>query len=355
MFAYFFIFIVASLLGYLSQTKNKLANNIFIILTITVLTLFAGLRDVSVGTDTRNYVGSFQSERVAQNNAFETSSSLETGYLILEKQASELSDGYWVLLTLIMFIAISAYLYTINKLSKLNHVSIFLLLTLGSYLFIFNGARQGMAAAIYSIAIISLLERNFLRYILWIILASFFHKTVLIMIPLYFILNKVVSFKNLIIGFVSIVFIFYTMSSILHVFPFLGLDKYSVYDNRGASGGNLLLVFYLVNFLFLFFIKKYINHNEKYEYNTFLNLTYLNLLIYIVVILFELDVNLLRFSLYFSMGLILIWPIILTCNKLRSIRMGLYIVFWVMHLIFSYVYIAKMSNINPYLLNMSIF
>src|SRR5690625_5857440 len=68
-------------------------------------------------------------------------------------------------------------------------ISLYVYITGGLFLVSMNGIRQVLAAAIAFNAIHFLIKRNWLGYTLIIILASFFHQSALILLPIYFIVR----------------------------------------------------------------------------------------------------------------------------------------------------------------------
>lgn len=348
----FIVIIVSSLLQRFRHTPYL--SSLFKFILFLVLVLFASLRNASVGTDTNNYVGSFLSDRNRGYNIFEIQSSIETGYLFLERFAQLLTDQYWVLLLLVAMITVYFYLKTILKLSKNYGISFLVFITLGSYLFFFNGARQGIAAAIFSFSIIEIKKRNLKKYLLWIALAFLFHKTVIITTPLYYILRLKYSTKNLIIIIASSLLLINFSFDLLLIFPESFIDRFNVYENRGSRGGLLLTIFYVsITFIFIF-LHKFISLRSRKDYDVYLNMTIFSSIIYSGVYLAGLDINLVRLSLYFSLGFVLIWPIIF--KDIQHKLLPLLFVFFIFgHLIFYYVYLDKMADLIPYKLNKVLF
>ena len=356
MIPYFILLIIVVLLAFLT-TKISKGKNYVLLVTFLVLVLFAGLRDSSVGTDTDNYVGSFSSKRVANSGFFEFNSSLEIGYLVLEKIARILSSEYWVLLTFIAIIAVYFYMISIYTLSDNYVISIFLFITLSVYLFFFNGARQSIAAAIFSFSIVeSVKQRGFVRYMMWIALGFLFHKTIFIMTPFYFLIRKEVTIKNVLITSSILFLIFFLFYQMLALFPSDSIDKYSEYQNRGASGGGqLLMLFYILNLIFFTFMRLYIATENLFKYDIYYNLTLIYTLIFVFVSILHLDINLVRLSLYFAIGHLLIWPIIFDSVPLANMKKIFYLGFILIHLFFAKIFIGKMSNLNPYTFNWEVF
>ncbi|RLA64165.1 MAG: hypothetical protein DRQ78_06260 [Epsilonproteobacteria bacterium] len=344
MIPYFILLLVVVVLSLIAKKarNDKTLYRSVIFSIFLVLVLFAGLRDESVGTDTNNYIGMFQSDRVY--------SSLEIGYLLLQEITKLFSSEYWVLLTIIAIIVLFFYLKTILILSGNYTVSLFVFMTLATYLFFFNGARQGIAAAIFSFSIIAVVNKDYKRYYLWIAVAFLFHKSVLVTLPFYYLLRKKYSFKNLGILIVSLSFMILLFSQLLTLLPDTMTSRYSQYVDRGQRGGELLTIFHMIILSYFIFMRQYISRSQKNIYDIYLNMVTIFTLIFVMVSLAGLDVNLLRMSLYFSLGSILIWPIIFKTirKKLKPLVMLFFIIG---HLMFFYIYIGKMSDLYPFSFN----
>ncbi len=93
--------------------------------------------------------------------------------------------NFFVFVTSLITIGIN--LYTIKKYAYNLPFSLFLFFTT-SYMGQLNGIRQVMAAAILQLSIIWLIERKPVPYIILVLLLSNFHASILIMIPLYFVI-----------------------------------------------------------------------------------------------------------------------------------------------------------------------
>ncbi len=344
MIPYFILLFAVVLFSFVAKkAKNdKILYRSVIFFIFLLLVLFAGLRDGSVGTDTNNYIGMFQSDRVY--------SSLEIGYLLLQETTRLFSNEYWVLLTLIAAIVVFFYYKTILILSRNHTISIFVFITLGTYLFFFNGARQGLAAAIFSFAIVAVVNKDYKKYYLWVAVAFLFHKSVLVTLPFYYLLRKKYSLKNLVILLGSLLIMVLVFSQLLTVLPDAMTSRYSQYIDRGRGGGLLLTIFHVIILSYFIFMRQYISRSQKGIYDIYLNMVTIFTLIFVIVSVLGLDVNLLRMSLYFSLGSILIWPIIFKTMR-KKLKPLVMLFFIIGHLMFFYIYIGKMSNLYPFSFN----
>jgi hypothetical protein len=327
-------------------------NDFSIVFTGILLSLFAGFRSDYVGTDTSNYIYYF--DVFARNQTSYIRGNLEIGFFYLQKIALLISSDYWSILLVIALLSVFLYFFTIQKLSVNIRLSIFLFLTLAIYLFFFNGARQGIAISIASISTIYVIRKKMWWFLTCIVLASFFHRTALIMIPFYFILRRPYNKTNLIlyliIGFLS----FTLISKITSLFDDEVAARYNVYNTRGARGGELLSLFFIGITIFLIKIRKQIHQTNLKFYDTYLNFCLFNSIIYLVVLITASDVNFIRLTNYFSIGFVLIWPIVFKDVNLFK-QQSFKILFVFLHVLFYGFFIFKMAHLNPYILNSNIF
>lgn len=349
MIIYFILLALIMLL--LSNGSNKMRPNTGRInAVIIMMILFAGFRNQSVGTDTPNYVFFFIREA---GNYFK-SVNLELGFLTLETLASTISMQYWSLLLLIAIVSVIPYGYSIRKLSINYPLSFFIYITLAAYIFFFNGARQGMAAAIFTIALVFLMQRRLYWFVFWVLVASTFHRTIFIMLPFYFILRFEYSTLRMILFAVGSTIALTFLTFFLSFLDEGQQDKYADYVDRGATGGYLLGLFFFVISIALIYFRTTVPKEVHRTYDVYLNLCVFNSLIYLVVIAAGADVNFLRFSQYFLIGYVMIWPIIFKYTPAAKDAVFRY-VFYLLHLGFYAVYLSKMSNMIPYVLNLELF
>lgn len=355
MIIYFIVLLLVMILLTMDQ-RLKVAQNktsIYQVIAGVVLVLFEGFRSNFVGTDTNNYVGIFNGLQYGTYEFIDKNSTIEFGYMMLQKVAYIISPHYWSLLTMIAFVGVFISFKSFNLLSLNFKLSVFLFITLASYLFLFNGARQGLAACVYGIAFFYLVSKKLWYYMLWVFIATLFHKTAVIMVPFFYILHWKLSVKKMLL------FVLLSVISLLYLSTFLSFfedsvqDRYAVYENRGAQGGLLLGLFFILLSFYLVYLRKKIAAINQERYNIYLNTCVFSSLIYFVVIATGRDVNFIRLSLYFMIGYFLIWPIIFKDVKFFKSSFGK-LIFYTVHLVFFAVYLSKMSSLTPYQFNLNL-
>ena len=97
------------------------------------------------------------------------------------------SECYEVIFAVFGFVTLLIFLYVFYRDSADFSQSFFLFMTLGFYFQTFNTVRYYFALSVALGAMKYVLEKDYIRFVLFIVLASFFHKSVLLVLPVYFI------------------------------------------------------------------------------------------------------------------------------------------------------------------------
>lgn len=323
--------------------EKKALNRKSFWIPLFLLTLFAGLRSYRVGTDTGNYTRNFNSQ--LNIDSFEFNKDIEFGYQVLEYALLSVTSHYFWLLTITSFIIIYCYLSMMKKYSVNYWFSVFLFITLGVYTFFFNGLRQGLAMAIFMLAVPALLEKKFINYLLVCLFASLFHITALFIIPFYFIVNlRIKPIYKILITFLgsllaSRFLVFYISST---------NDRYKGYAQASEeAGGYLTIGFYTFIMILIIFVGYLYRIKDKHFQKL---LTFYASGVVFIIPLAMLGTNPSgpqRFLSYFTWALVLILPAIF--RKINNIYITGLTVF--IFLIYFFLTTTKFSNLTPYIIN----
>ena len=171
---------------------------IFSFIALIVPSILAGVRDLSVGTDTNVYVipifEYFESKGFA---AMESSQILEIeiGYAIFNYIISVIVDSnFWILFAIQLFI--SSFIYA-NSIYQYKTKGISPVMYMAVYYFMFynvtlNLSRQAMAIAVIIFANKFLEEKKYFKFIIATVFAATFHRSAtfaLVLIPLCMMMN----------------------------------------------------------------------------------------------------------------------------------------------------------------------
>jgi hypothetical protein len=173
-------------LKYISQEINfeespKLRLQHFV--AILIISLIVGFR-FEVGVDWEGYKTIYNSLKDSTGITF-SNQRLEPGYFFINLIISRLGLSYgWMFFT----VSLITWYFFFKSVPKLFLRFFIFSLFVDEYFFWgMNGVRQFAAISIWLVATRQIVNRNFFKYILLIILASLFHLSVLILIPFYFI------------------------------------------------------------------------------------------------------------------------------------------------------------------------
>jgi hypothetical protein len=348
------LFIVILAVHMAGKTKSQIRiSRLFLFSGFAAMVLIAGLRNRSVGTDTGNYVRSFSSiwtfdDALAYGNKYG-----EYGFWLLNWCVHIISDEYMALLMAIALIVVGCYQRAIILYSRNWTISFFVFIAMGFYTFFFNGARQGIACAIYALAIGPLLERKLRAYVGYVLLAGLFHKTAIMMLPVYFIFDTTnTTRKNVLIILIGI-----AVAAMFQGIVGLGAQidaRYASYGTAGEGGGYLIIGLTAVLGVFFFMFKKHVNM-ERERYELYLNMFFFGAVISVVSALLSVNPSgFLRFSMYFNVSAIFLWPIIYKNLISRSSRMLFGYLFSTCYLVLFYLTTERFSNLIPYTFNPAI-
>ena len=154
--------------------------------------LLASLRYVT-GFDYRSYETIFRTIAAAGPSVLLQEGRLESGYVLLNVAAALLGGGYRAFLFLFHFILTALVFAWIERYSPSPWMSVYLFVTLQYLALSMNLLRQALAAAVVLWTYPFLKSRRFLPFCGVVLLAGCFHRTALVMIPLYFLLTLRVS------------------------------------------------------------------------------------------------------------------------------------------------------------------
>lgn len=253
------------LLGlFLSLLKNENAlkiRKVYLYIVSAILILESGLRGLSVGDDTLTYSNSFESiKRIPWTDIFQPVSFFarnsyedrDPGYDLFQKIFQIFSDDYRVYL---FFIAIIFFTSLFHFLSK-NTFGLYELIlayliycTLFYYFFSITGIRQTITTTIALYCSKYIKEKKILKFGIPILLASFIHSSVLIILPFYFVSGLKKIKLNFLITLILFLIIFIFKQNVVYF-----LISGSVYETylSDLEGTGTLVFTSLILFVVLF-------------------------------------------------------------------------------------------------------
>ena len=214
-------------------------NKLFLYVAIFMLVLVSGLR-ANIG-DTFYYMHAYNIQDFTWEYIF---SEKDFGFGILQMLLKNyISEDPQILIFTTALLTNVFIVLPLFKYSKMVELSLYVYITGGLFLVTMNAIRQTLAAAIAFAATKYLIEGDWKKYFAVILIASTFHQTALLLIPVYFIVqlpawSKMTVF--LIGGAVAVVFGFDLFTSAL--FYVIENTQYANYENFQEGGANVLRV-----------------------------------------------------------------------------------------------------------------
>ncbi len=305
---------LAALLCFHKPSRSK--NLIFLLLAFSMLFVLMAFRK-GVGYDYNMYAVGF---RNMASTGFETLSYMdwEFGFVLFTKLLGIIPgmDYQWYMIILSVLAILPAVIF-IYKNSSMPWLSTILYVNLFMYFMSMNFLRQMIAVSLLMLAWHFLKHNKFIWYAVIIVFASFFHQTVLFMIPVYLLVKMKPNLKELLIyGFFLLWF--YTASTNL-----LGLvmnfyhEEYkgSIFIVEGVSFVYAILPLFLTITAFLLVKTETINLTNENKY--LINLTLIGT---IMMVTMSKHSIIERLSYYFIIFMMLLAPVIFRSLKTKGIH-----------------------------------
>lgn len=221
------------------QRIVKLPNLFVVILIMLLLIGISGHRGFSY-QDTGEYTWSYAYELTSnyreKGGMFNNS---ELFWLISAgiRKITNINISWFLLVFAILTIA--PIVWTFYKYSERFEISIFLFLTLGSYLVTMNAMRQCVASAVIFFGYKLFMNKRWFFFFILVGIGYFLHPTALIMIPIYFYCHRP-AWQPIAMGIVVAVVLalMFVPSFAQAIFSLLGESDYSKYE--GLSGANIV-------------------------------------------------------------------------------------------------------------------
>ena len=220
MVVYLSVSIALLLLGLAYESVNSITRvkynkvlpaTVFTIPSFILLFIISAFRG-DFTTDYKNYTGLFDLyNRYSFKDLLYAGFQNEIGYIYLNKIIGIFTDDALYFFMITTFVILFSFFHHFKKHSVNIWLSILMFATVESYYASFNITRHIFAVAIIFVGSKFLYERKFFKWVLVVVLATLFHKTSIIMILFYFILNFRIKLKNwsmIVIGSAIVIFFF---------------------------------------------------------------------------------------------------------------------------------------------------
>lgn len=310
---------------------KKKINLSFMLLTFILILISAFRGDFS--TDYATYI--YQIQIYANQSINQILQVRDFGYALIMRGIYLLYNNGFLCILMISVSTVLAYISVIKKESKSFFLSFVVFVALDCYIISFNLMRNILASGLVFAAMHNIWEKRPIKYFIDIILISLIHRSAIVMIPMYWILQinykKRKNFIILISGIIIVVIAFiYVKPLALWGQAFIGMD-YTSYDNFGLDFGNIgsalkttaMIGFVLFNY-------------KKIDYSTNKNVILINSCIFAWILqIFAANVLMFqRVGYYFSSAFIIVVPNLITKCKNKKTTTFIFLCLVLMYALF---------------------
>ncbi len=272
----YYLLPILSFIGYIFSITTKKENYLSFIYLIFLLSLFiiiAGFRNESVSRDYENYVDFFN-----QINDGNTVSVIDDpGFYYIIKFVKLFTNKYAYLFLVYAILGVTLKFISFTRINGISGTFLAVMIYSSNFYFLheMTQIRIGVATGFFLISIKYIVDKNFIKFLLCIALGTFFHLSILIVLPLYFINFKTIK-PVFWISLIAFNFLFYfSKSSILNILqsisPAYFSEKIFVYksfmldsnDTTNIGIFNRFLLYLILN-LFLLYNWKILINKSKY-------------------------------------------------------------------------------------------
>ena len=317
------------------------SNKYYCLILGFLLFIIAAFRATSVGNDSGQYARHFYNLQLVDLRLVISYYQEDFGFYYLAKIITYMTSNHqWMFAVIGGFYSysISRFIY---KHSKHSMVSFVVLITMSYFAFSLTGLKQTIAIAIILFSYDYIIQKKIFGFIICVFIASLFHQSALFFLPAYFISNKQLNTKKVLVGILVVPIIFIFRPLLLNIVQTLLYDTYNIDLDQGAGGWTTLLVYFLIIAVAIIFSKQIKNENFSF----FLKMMYVGALIQMFV---PLQPNIFRVSMYYNIVSIILIPDIIKTQKDKFSKLIAYSLFFILLGIQYYVFTYYAAGVQPY-------
>ena len=261
------IIIVIYIIIFLSKKMSKeIRNKLFLIISFSIIFFLMATRTYNTGTDTNMYIQVFKKSSQLKWKATIFGGYYEPLYAVLNILLSYISTNPRILIVFTSFFISYSFYKFIKDNSEDYFLSIIMFICLLIFYSTMNTIRQYIAMSIILLGFDFVKEKKIIPYIMIVVVACLFHTSAFIGFLIYTAFNmKYSRFRVTIIFVIAILSNIFISGLVNHIYELL--DRTNYYNNRIGQENisNLIHVFiFLFMYMFsLFEIKKNKSNNEK--------------------------------------------------------------------------------------------
>lgn len=344
---YFVILFLAVLLVYAGQRTGRTVAMVAWGATFALLTLFAGLRSIEVGTDSASFARIF----LASDTFGHVFEHRHTGFVFVSWIIRLFTREYVFVFLLFAAITYGCYLRAIKRYSIYPTLSLFVFIVGGNYTFPFNLVSQAAAMAIILMGMEAIYNESFKRFFVYVMIASVFHRSAVFILPFYFIVIQKNVTTYVLILIIGTVFVFFFDRILAITLPVIAFEEYLHYlDWRSDAVGLVSTLFLAALALFFIFFRARVK-DYRPQYDKLLNMFLLGVVIAAATAYHGLAAGgTRRLSLYLSISSVYLWPIVYR-NLSNDERLVFIATFVPLYLLYYYMTTIAFGDVVPYQIN----
>ena len=288
---------------------------IFCILASVQWIFLSGLRNLNIGADTMAYKVSFDTTKNWSweyiinrfySITFQGENGRDAGYAIFEKLAQYITQEYQVYLIIIAIIFMVPLSIFIYKYSKSPYISFIIYSSLFYSFFAITGHRQTIATGIALFLGYELIKkRKLFTFLVLILLSATIHKSVICLIPFYFIATKKITKKYSLFIVVSFIVAFKFKNQLMNLLAtFIGYESYAG-QYVGAGAWNFTVIFLVVVLVSIWRAPRILSDTNTYDVTIWYNAAFMALLFLPLTFV---NPSAMRVVQYFSIFLMMLIP-----------------------------------------------
>lgn len=360
MYIYFFLFWTIFFLMLPANNKNPIYKKIAFIVVEIIIIFIIGFRNINIGIfDTANvYIPEFRKiQSMSIGHVFQNFK--DPVFYTIAKLISIITKSEPIWLTICAAMYIIPLFRLIYKESKYPLLSIMMFISLNYFGMAFYGVRHCIAMGIITLSYYPLKEKNILKFIVIVSIASLFHVSSLIVLIAYPIVHNFKSNTSLrFIKSCICIFIIFVSSNFFgkQIISFvlnlvvnkIGLTRFTIYAQEGFSSLNNNIFF--INYFMYVFMGYVLNHNIDWNstdgkrIQVLLNLQLIGT---IVSSFMGALGECYRLSMFFSIYSIILLPETIKVMKKQNKS----VIFWgcyIILIVYFFISSAENNNIIPY-------
>lgn len=338
-------------IGYSFKFNRVALFSLFLLATIPLI-FISSFKAISVGTDTVSYVYFYNQLTSLKALLTFTDKQGELGFWFLNYLGHSITSNHYIIFLFSSIIITGCYFYSIKTLN-LRTLSLFTLLFIGPYYFQLNGTRQAIAIAIFSVSIIFILKKQPIKYLISIAIGFFFHKSIIICLPIYYLLSGEIKPRKV----VTILFLFLVLLIFFQTFIDIASDidaRYSSYGEKQEKRGGLVVSAFNILLLGWFVLCRQLNSHilATKTFDRLLTLYLLGTLISILSMVLGVDPSgFLRMSIYFVQMNIFLLPMTILSFRDDTTRYIVTLAAMTFMMLYFALTTSTFSHLTPYKFN----